>query len=111
VIITHPEGKSAIPDEVIEEWIEKGSGIILPDLSGMGENALSGNTAHHNIARFHTLSRSNLWLGRTLMGEWIGELNLITDFLQSVLMADQIKVDGTRETGLAALFSSALGRK
>jgi hypothetical protein len=111
VIITHPVGKSEIPDEVIEEWIEKGSGIILPDLSGMGENSLSENTAHHNIARFHTLSRSNLWLGRTLMGEWISELNLITNFLQSVLMADQIKIDGTRETGLAALFYSALGRK
>jgi hypothetical protein len=109
VIITHPEGKNAIPEEVIEEWIEKGSGIILPDLSGMGENALSENTAHHNIARFHTLSRSNLWLGRTLMGEWVRELNLITGFMQSVLTTGQIQVDGTGETGLAALFSSALG--
>lgn len=109
VIITHPEGKSAIPDELIEEWAEKGFGIVLADLSGMGENALSDNTAHHNIARFHTLSRSNLWLGRTLMGEWVRELSLIEDFLISNLHADQIQADGIRETGLGALFSSALG--
>ena len=108
VIITHPEGKNAVSNELIEEWLEKGVGIILPDLSGMGENALSDNTAHHTIARFHTLSRSNLWLGRTLMGEWVRELNLITGFMQSVLAADQMEVDGTGETGLAALFSSAL---
>ena len=108
VILTHPEGKKAVSNELIEEWLEKGVGIILPDLSGMGENALSDNTAHHTIARFHTLSRSNLWLGRTLMGEWVRELNLITGFMQSVLAADQMEVDGTGETGLAALFSSAL---
>lgn len=109
VIIIHPEGKNAVPGEVMEEWNEKGSGIILPDLSGMGENALSENTAHHNIARFHTLSRSNLWLGRTLMGEWVQELDLIIDFLDSTLNADNVMIDGTRETGLAAIFSSVLG--
>ncbi|MCC5904645.1 MAG: acetylxylan esterase [Balneolaceae bacterium] len=109
VIITHPEGKSAIPDEIIKEWAEKRFGIVLADLSGMGENTLSESTAHHNIARFHTLSRSNLWLGRTLMGEWVRELNLIRDFLYTNLHADQIQADGIRETGIAALFSSALG--
>jgi len=110
VIITHPEGKSAIPDEIIEEWSEKRFGIVLTDLSGMGENALSEDTAHHNVARFHTLSRSNLWLGRTLLGEWIRELSLIVDFLNSSLHAEQIQAYGIRETGIAALFSSAIGK-
>lgn len=108
VVIIHPDGKDAIPFELLEDWISNDTGIILTDLSGTGENALSKSVAHHEIAGFHTLSRSNLWLGKTLLGEWVQDLNIVIDFLISSQQASDIHIDGTRDTGLAALFFAAL---
>ena len=54
------------------------------------------------------MSRSLLWFGKTLIGEWVNELELVSDFLQSKYHAVQIGVDANKEVGVAALIFGAL---
>jgi hypothetical protein len=42
------------------------------------------------------------------LGEWVNELEIIHQFLATEFKATSIKLDGTREGGLAALFLSAI---
>ncbi len=94
VIITNPAGKKAISLEQIGELKKKGQGIVIVDLSGTGEvSSTKENTANKSMV-LHTQSRSELWLGKTILGEWVKELGLVS---------------GTKESGLAGLFLAALG--
>ncbi len=108
VIIVNPTGKKDTPSDLLDEWIQKGAGIVLVDLSGTGEVSLSEENTHDGIAGFHTLSRARLWLGRTMLGEWVKELDAVAGFLKSKNPAADIKVDGSKEAGLAALFLAAV---
>ena len=57
----------------------------------------------------HTQSRAELWLGKTILGEWVKELNVVSDFLKSRQYAQKVSIDGSKEAGLAALFLAATG--
>ena len=63
---------------------------------------------YDKICKLHTLSRADLWLGKTVLGEWVKELNLVIQFLRSNYKAQKVNIDGTKEAGLAGLFLSAL---
>ena len=58
--------------------------------------------------RLRTLVRSEFWLGKTVLGEWVKELDVITKFLKSGNKAQKITIDGTKEAGLAGLFLGVL---
>lgn len=108
VILCDPEGKNGIAPEVINEYRNKGMGIVLLDLTGTGEVAspLDGSSDRKYV--FHTSSRAALWLGKTILGEWVKDLNLVSEFLTSNYGAQKITIEGNREAGLAGLFKSAL---
>jgi hypothetical protein len=108
VIVGTPEGKNKIPAAVLEDLKERGKGIVLVDLSGTGELSPPDPHAIDSRSKFHTLSRAELWLGRTVLGEWVKELGLVSEFLTSNYKAKKITIDGSKEFGLAALFLSAL---
>lgn len=109
VIISNPAGKKAISLEKIVELKKKGHGIVVVDLSGTGEvSSKKENTANRSMI-LHTQSRSELWLGKTILGEWVKELGLVSDFLRSNYLAQKVSLDGTKESGLAGLFLAALG--
>jgi hypothetical protein len=108
VIICDPRGKGTIPPALIDEATRKGAGIVLIDLSGTGEISSSGAATHDRLTQLHTQSRAELWLGRTVLGEWTKELNLVTQFLSNEHKASKITIDGSKETGLAGLFLAAL---
>lgn len=107
VIISHPGGKDGVPGAVVEELSAKGIGIVIPDLSGTGE-AASGRL-HDRVANQHTLSRAELWLGKSILGEWVTELDLVTKFTKAEFNAANVRFDGTKDAGLAGLFLTALG--
>jgi hypothetical protein len=44
------------------------------------------------------------------MGEWVKELNLVTEFIQSKYKTTKVSFYGNKEAGLAGLFLSALKR-
>ncbi len=106
-ILCNSGGKDSIPLSLIEEYKSKGEGIVIVDLRGVGEQSSSASKQYDDIGALHTLSRAELWLGHSMMGEWVRELNLITGYLSSDLKATKVNIDGTKEAGLAALFLAA----
>jgi hypothetical protein len=109
VIICNTKGKQGISLASIDDLKKKGIGIVVVDLSGTGEAYSSTDQLTSGKMVLHTMSRAEIWLGRTIIGEWINELNLVTEFLKSKYKAEKITIDGTREAGLAALFFGAQG--
>jgi hypothetical protein len=108
VILSNPKGKDGISTAVIGEFKKKGSGLVIVDLSGTGEaSSITDDSLDFKI-KLHTLSRADLLLGKTILGEWVNELDVVTKFLKSRYNAQKISIDGTRETGLAALFFSCV---
>jgi hypothetical protein len=105
VIVLNPKGKNETSHQVAGLKSE-GKGIAVVDLTGMGE--LSLNKIHNQTAYFHTLARSEIWLGKTILGEWVKELNLLVKFLKKDFQAGHIAFDGVREAGVAGLFLSAM---
>lgn len=109
MIISNTSGKKGISAELISELKKKGQGIVIIELSGTGESTSSKEIANNKSMVLHTLSRSELWLGKTILGEWVKELNVVTDFLKSNYKAQKLSIDGNKEAGLAALFLAATG--
>ena len=108
IIMSDPGGKKAISLVTIDQLKKSGSGIVLVDLTGTGELLIKSEQSFDKNMELHTVSRAELWLGRTLMGEWVEELDLVAKFLRANYKAGKITVEGTRETGLAGLFCSVL---
>jgi hypothetical protein len=101
-ILCHPEGKDKLADSKLLESVEPGRGVILLDLWGGGETA----SPDVQVVLYHNLSRSALWLGRTLMGEWVRDLKLVVEFARGSLKARQITLGGSKEAGIATLFTA-----
>jgi hypothetical protein len=108
VILCNPKGKRGIETAAIDELKKKGSGIVIVDLSGTGEVSSSTADSLDGRATFHTVSRAGLWLGKTVTGEWVKELNVVVKFLKSKYQAQKVAIDGSKEAGLAGLFLGAL---
>jgi len=108
VIVCNPEGKAAIAPGLIANYTQKGKGVVIVDLSGTGEAVSSASLPYDGTGKLHTLSRAELWLGETVLGEWTKELRVITQFLKEKMSAKEICIDGTKEAGAAALFFGAL---
>ena len=108
VILADPEGKNNISAELIKGLERQGKGLILVDLEGTGEITPSVPHSIDKRNKFHTLSRAELWLGRTLLGEWVNELDMVSAFAASEFNARNVTIDGSKEFGLAALFLAAL---
>jgi len=104
--------ESTDPDGPIGKFIKnKGEGIVIVDLKGVGEQISTVSKQNDQISSLHTLSRAELWLGHSVMGEWARELDLVTRYLSSEFKASKVNIDGTREAGLAALFLAATDGK
>jgi hypothetical protein len=107
VIICDTEGKKGISLSLIDDLRKKGSGVVIIDLPGTGELTSTSSILYDNTGKLHTLSRAELWLGKTILGEWVKTLNIVTMFLRSEYKAEKINIDGTKEAGLAGLFLGA----
>jgi hypothetical protein len=109
-IVSNPDGKENISPDLIEEIMKSGSGIAVVDLSGTGETSSTSLHSSDSIGRLRTLSKSYLWLGKTIMGEWVKELNVVTRFIKSEYKSSVVNVYGNKEAGLAGLYLAALDR-
>ena len=74
VIVCNPEGKESIPPGLIDEIIQSGKGIAIVDLSGTGESSSTYPGNNYHTGGLRTIARSELWFGRTMMGEWVKSL-------------------------------------
>lgn len=57
---------------------------------------------------FHTLSRSLNWIGKTVIGEWVKQMNEIIDSILLINPSANIMLRAEKEAGLAVIFFSAL---
>ena len=94
--------------QLLAEALDSGAGIAIIELWGTGETEALDDSVG---VLFHDLSRSCLWLGRTLIGEWVRDFSLVTALLKEHFQAEEIVLGGHKEAGLAALFSSVLSGK
>jgi hypothetical protein len=101
-------GKNEIPAILLEESKDRGEGIVIVELSGTGEAASNVDAKGTSLAQFHTLSRAQLWLGKTMLGEWVRELELASQYIKQAYNPTSLNFEGNKEAGLAALFLSAL---
>lgn len=111
VIICNPDGKKNIPLSLIDDYKKQGVGIVIADLSGTGELTSTKSISYDQTGKLHTLSRAELWLGKTILGEWVRELDLVTGYLNVKCHAEKVSIDGAGESGLAGLFYAAEGGK
>jgi hypothetical protein len=111
VILADPEGKDHIPSDLLSEIIKTGQGIAIVDLTGTGEASSSSEGSSYRWSKLRTISRSELWFGRTIIGEWVKELYIVIQFLNSEYKTSKVTIDGNKEAGLAGLFLGALEGK
>ena len=82
---------------------------IFLDLWGSG--VLNSSVADYfdaQLVPFHTLSRATLWLGKTVIGEWVKQIHNVIQHLRSLNPTLQFQLQGSKEAGLAALYYAAL---
>ncbi len=106
VIVVNPEGKHKITSALINEIINEGKGLVIVDLSGTGELSGTSPGSGYGWGKLRVVSRSELWFGRTIIGEWVEELNTVIGFLRTEYKGCIVGIDGSREAGLAGLFLS-----
>ncbi len=108
VLLAHAEGKDKIPLQRIEELLKTGKGIVIMEFSGTGELISPADLLSHGLARFHTLARAEMWLGKTLLGEWVEELGTVIHYLTASVKTGPVHMEGWKEGALAALFYTAM---
>ncbi|MBV7530701.1 S9 family peptidase [Chitinophaga sp. sic0106] len=108
-LLLDPRGKDSIPAAVIARILASGKGVILADLWGTGEHR--SDTAvkvDGSLPPFHTLSRSAMWLGHTVQGLWVQEIQALASLLKKQEHSSYISLYATREASIAALAFAAL---
>jgi len=108
IIVSNPDGKDNISSDLLDGIIKSGSGIAIVDLSGTGEASSTSERYNYSRGKLRVISRSDLWFGKTILGEWVKELNVVTEFLNTRYQAQNVRIDGSKEAGLAGLFLSAV---
>lgn len=109
-VLVHGQGCNHLPQELCSAIRRRGQGLVMADLWGTGARSSEEATEiDGSLSPHHTLSRSLLWLGRTMMGRWASELLLLTQWVRSVAPQVEIHLTGYREAGLAALYAAPFG--
>ncbi len=102
VLAVHPGGKAALADRAeVRAWLAAGASVCLADLRHTGETAWEDN----RIAPGHEASRTALWLGRTMLGEWTEDILALVRLYADAGVAVEIAAWG--EAGMAALCAAA----
>jgi hypothetical protein len=107
-IVSNVNGKENISPELIDGLIKSGVGIAVVDLSATGETADAALYSTAAVGRLRTLSKSYLWLGKTVLGEWVKELDVVTRLIKVRYKLATISINGSKEAGLAGLYLAAL---
>ena len=107
-IAVHKDGKDALAQkECVRAALDRGTDVCLVDLRNIGEtrwDCANPKTAHTDSSA----SRSSLWLGRTMIGEWVTDLLAVRDALARDLPDAEFEIMAFGEPALAALAAAAL---
>lgn len=106
-ILSGARGKQTLENQsYLQESADSGDGVVVFDVFASGER---GKEYGVSIALdYQHTSRSCLYFGWTMMGEWVREYTAIAQWLKEAKNASGVTVYGYRDAGLAALLSGAL---
>ncbi|MEO8961979.1 MAG: acetylxylan esterase [Ginsengibacter sp.] len=108
-IICSDSSKDGSNQQVIENYVNKGYNVAVADIWGTGEGASAQAKAiDGSLPKFHTLARAELWLGTTIMAEWISDINNVIQYIKTNKKPSSIIIDAEKEIAIAALMQSAL---
>ncbi len=110
VVVTHSDGKQAIPLETLQQ-LGGNRNIVIVDFSGTGEAASGNSKSYDKLARLHTYGRASLWLGETVIGNWVGELAVVANWIRDQDRNAKVSFHGFKEAGLAGVFYAAVNGK
>jgi dienelactone hydrolase len=107
VIAAHRDGKDAcLKESAAQAVLAQGKALCLVDLRHTGETAWEPPEAEHRVS-----TRALLWLGRTLMGDWVQDLLAVCDAIQQRGQVRGVELLGFGEPALAVLAAAALERR
>ena len=107
VITTHPDGKSAALEQPeSRRALAQGKTLCLLDLRDTGET-----TWDPPPSQCRNAARTALWLGRTMIGNWVHDLSMARSTLARRMTHYRVELLGFRETALAALAAGALDKR
>lgn len=110
-VVFPSKGGAAVAADSASRWNANGDGVVMVDLFGLGErSSKQGDDIDGRLPRFHTLSRSLLWLGESMMATWAAEIGLVMTYLRERFPDTEIQVIADRETAIASLIYSVLNQ-
>jgi len=108
-VVFPSRGVASIAVDSVVKWCANGEGVVMVDLFGLGErSSKQGDDIDGRLPRFHTLSRSLLWMGESMMATWASEIGLVMTFLKERFPDREIRIVADRETAIASLIYSVL---
>lgn len=108
-VLCYDSNKDGKEKMIINDYLQKGYSVAVTDVWGTGElSSFQARATDGRLPEFHTLARSELWLGHTIMGEWVSDINNVVNFIGSTYKPSSIIVDAGREIAIAALMQSTL---
>lgn len=106
-ILAATGGKNELENtQLIQDAFDSTDNVIVFELFGTGENGKEDTRS----GEFHILSRSLLWLGKRLIGEWTQDFLTIFDFAEDVFPGSCLHIQTLRDAGLAALYATVLSQ-
>lgn len=110
LLVVHHEGMKSIPREKwMQDKINDGSCIIFADLRNSGTLMWDRDEERFlALPYYHNASRSILWVGRTMIGEWTRDLITLAEYAKSACGTEHLGMLAYRDAGIAALCAAAL---
>ena len=108
-VILNPSGKNAVDLNWLSRMEQSNNGIVIADLWGSGQSHSQATAGFDkNLTPFHTLARASLWLGKTVIGNWVSEIDMITQLVKIQTPTAKISFHAEKEASIAALFYEAI---
>lgn len=108
-IVLHPKGKSAAVAAAGASAGRRNTALMFADLRGIGETCYDSRDLGGQI--YHDHARACLWLGRTMLGDWMCDVQALVSAAQGMFPRARIAIRAYTETGLAALCAAAFNRR
>ncbi len=109
VIAAHPDGKEAcLQSPVAQAVLTRGKALCLVDLRDIGESYWDPGEP---LITYHFAARAALWLGRTMLGDWVKDLFAVRAALAKLHRATPVELMGFDEPALATLAAAALEKR
>lgn len=105
-LVLNPSGcRAARNSPAFRRLLKEGAAVCSADLRDLG-----GNSWDHPDELLRHAARANLWVGRTILGNWTSDLLAVGSALRRKFPGCRVHLHGSGETGLAVLAAAALSR-